>query len=75
MDPIEEFDTWAWGEHPNGLGYKARDERGFKMFIIFLVFCVLFKVIFWCRNGHPLELCLKYPELGTTAAYCCGILI
>ena len=26
MDPIEEFDTWAWGEHPNGLGYKARDE-------------------------------------------------
>ena len=24
-NPIEPPDTWAWGQHPNGLGYKAKN--------------------------------------------------
>merc|ERR1719361_362928 len=24
--PIEDPDLWAWGQHPNGLGYKAPND-------------------------------------------------
>ena len=27
-------DVWAWGRHPNGLDYKARDEGGADIIIL-----------------------------------------
>ena len=30
VQPIEEPDLWAWGEHPNGLGYKAANDLLFE---------------------------------------------
>ena len=28
--PIEDPDLWAWGQHPNGLGYKAPNDLLFE---------------------------------------------
>ena len=28
--PIEDPDLWAWGRHPNGLGYKAANDLLFE---------------------------------------------
>ncbi|XP_023347706.1 uncharacterized protein LOC111716481 isoform X2 [Eurytemora carolleeae] len=65
VDPIEEFDTWAWGEHPNGLGYKARNGLSVDQ-------CL--------KNPHlidtpackfPAKLCMDVPEYATKQA-CAG---
>ncbi|XP_023347710.1 uncharacterized protein LOC111716481 isoform X6 [Eurytemora carolleeae] len=62
VDPIEEFDTWAWGEHPNGLGYKARNGLSVDQ-------CL--------KNPHlidtpackfPAKLCMDVPEYATKQA-------
>merc|ERR1711944_315693 len=29
-EPIEDPDLWAWGQHPNGLGYKAPNDLLFE---------------------------------------------
>merc|ERR1712066_353501 len=30
LQPIEDPDLWAWGQHPNGLGYKAANDLLFE---------------------------------------------
>ena len=30
VQPIEDPDLWAWGEHPNGVGYKAANDLLFE---------------------------------------------
>ncbi|XP_023347722.1 uncharacterized protein LOC111716482 isoform X8 [Eurytemora carolleeae] len=63
VDPIEEFDSWAWGEHPNGLGYKARNSLTKEQ-------CVLNPTTagtVHCRNydySYPVDICIKYPEIA-----------
>ncbi|XP_023347723.1 uncharacterized protein LOC111716482 isoform X9 [Eurytemora carolleeae] len=59
VDPIEEFDSWAWGEHPNGLGYKARNglsvDQCFKNpYLIDTPAC-----------KFPAAVCIEFPEYAT----------
>ena len=30
LQPIEDPDLWAWGQHPNGVGYKAANDLLFE---------------------------------------------
>ena len=75
MDPIEEFDSWAWGEHPNGLGYKARNEGDRVKFLILKKISFLKMIIFLShpyplffdiRNSLTKEQCVLNPTTAGT---------
>jgi hypothetical protein len=61
--PIEDFDTWAWGEHPNGLGYKARNSLTKDQ-------CILNPTTagtVHCRDydySYSVDICIKYPRIA-----------
>ena len=74
MDPIEEFDTWAWGEHPNGLGYKARDEGDRDLILDFeqkyiiknYNFSFASLPLIYIRNSLTKEQCVLNPTTAGT---------
>merc|ERR1711863_34953 len=72
-NPIEDPNTWAWGQHPdNGLGYKAKDNLEVEVCLANPSFINTAK----CKL--PLPVCLENPQylssLGCrehlTASFC-----
>jgi len=61
-EPIEPFAEWAWGLHPNGLGYKARNSLTVDQ-------CLKNKkMINTPACKLPTELCIKFPEFAPMIA-------
>ena len=57
VNPIEDPESWAWGEHPdNGLGYKAKDDLEVEVCLANPSFINTAK----CKL--PLEVCLDNPQ-------------
>ena len=70
-DPIEPPPTWAWGEHPNGLGYKAKNGLSVAQCLVSpqLASSVLCRnaevTVFDCANNPPVQktaLCEKFSS-------------
>ena len=55
-NPIEDPDTWAWGEPPNGISYKAKDSLSLEV-------CLANpSLINTVKCSLPLEVCLSNPQ-------------
>ena len=56
-NPIEDPQTWAWGQHPdNGLGYKARDNLEVSVCLANPA------MINTAKCNLPLDVCLANPQ-------------
>ena len=56
-NPIEDPNTWAWGQHPdNGLGYKAKDNLEVEVCLANPSF------INTAKCNLPLSVCLENPQ-------------